>query len=59
MMTKIYKCSTKSEAAIHGCTVKNCSEEFKIFAGKTPCMSFFLNKVVCLHPEIILKKRLL
>ena len=59
-MIKISKYSIRSEAAIHGCTIKKAAlKSFKNFTGKTLCMSLFLNKVAGLRPEVFFKKRLL
>ena len=60
MMIKLSKYLIKSEAAIHGCTIRKAVlKSFKNFTEKHLSMSLFLNKVAGLHPEFLFKKRLL
>ena len=57
LMVKVSKYSIKSEAPIHGCTIKEAVlKSFKNFTEKNLCMSFFLNKVAGLQSETFLKK---
>ena len=37
---------------------KRCSEKFRKFTGKHLCKSLFFNKVACLKPATLLKRRL-
>ena len=37
---------------------KRCSEKFRKFTGKHLCKSLFFNKVACLKPTTLLKRRL-
>ena len=58
MMIKLSKYSIKSEAAIHGCTIKKAVlKSFKNFTEKHLSMSLFLNEVAGLHPEFFFKKK--
>ena len=52
MMIQISKYSIKSEAAIHGCTVKKLFWRVLKISQKKLCMILFLNKVAGVHPEI-------
>ena len=60
MMVKVYKYSIKSEAEIHGYTIKKLfRRNLKISQKRNLFMDLFLNKVTGLHTDLKKKKKLL
>ena len=54
MMVKVYKYSIKSEAEIHGYTIKKLfRRNLKISQKRNLFMDLFLNKVTGLHTELL------
>ena len=58
MMVKVYKYSIKSEAEIHGYTIKKLfRRNLKISQKRNLFMDLFLNKVTGLHTDLKKKKK--